>query len=197
MPKKEDLRVIKTKKNIEYTFFELLKTMPFEKVTVRLILEKALISKGTFYSHYLDKYDLAEKVVHQHLSKFQAGVAERLEGIQNNEDYDVLWSSLRESISTIIVDIKTLKKLHIGGMDIETSIKNILQEEINKFESLIERYEKQVKISANTLKSNQGNLQVARDDLQELRIENINLKNKLDELQKRNEELYAQVNAMV
>ncbi|MDD3055880.1 MAG: hypothetical protein PHE16_08360 [Aliarcobacter sp.] len=75
--------------------------------------------------------------------------------------------------------------------------KNILQEEITKFESLIERYEKQVKISANTLKSNQGNLQVARDDLQEMRIENINLKNKLDELQKRNEELYAQVNAMV
>lgn len=75
--------------------------------------------------------------------------------------------------------------------------KNILQEEIIKFESLIDRYEKQVKISANTLKSNQGNLQVARDDLQELRIENINLKNKLDELQKRNEELYAQVNAMV
>ena len=75
--------------------------------------------------------------------------------------------------------------------------KNILQEEITKFESLIERYEKQVKISANTLKSNQGNLQVARDDLQELRIENINLKNKLDEIQKRNEELYAQVNAMV
>ncbi|PUE64016.1 hypothetical protein [Arcobacter caeni] len=75
--------------------------------------------------------------------------------------------------------------------------KNILQEEITKFESLIERYEKQVKISSNTLKSNQGNLQVARDDLQELRIENINLKNKLDEFQKRNEELYAQVNAMV
>ena len=75
--------------------------------------------------------------------------------------------------------------------------KNILQEEITKFESIIERYEKQVKISSNTLKSNQGNLQVARDDLQELRIENINLKNKLDEFQKRNEELYAQVNAMV
>ena len=75
--------------------------------------------------------------------------------------------------------------------------KNIIQEEIVKFESLIDRYEKQVKISANTLKTNQGTLQVARDDLQELRIENINLKNKLDELQKRNEELYAQVNAMV
>ncbi|MDZ7819067.1 MAG: hypothetical protein U5K55_10825 [Aliarcobacter sp.] len=75
--------------------------------------------------------------------------------------------------------------------------KNILQEDLTKLESLMERYEKQVKISANTLKSNQGNLQVARDDLQELRLENINLKNRLDEIEKRNEELYAQVNAMV
>ncbi|MDX9960816.1 MAG: hypothetical protein RBS32_04995 [Aliarcobacter sp.] len=74
--------------------------------------------------------------------------------------------------------------------------KNILQEDLTKLESLIDRYEKQVKISANTLKNNQGNLQVARDDLQELRLENINLKNRVDDLEKRNEELYAQVNAM-
>ena len=75
--------------------------------------------------------------------------------------------------------------------------KNILQEDLTKLETLMERYEKQVKISSNTLKNNQGTLQVARDDLQGLRLENINLKNKLDELEKRNEELYAQVNAMV
>jgi len=75
--------------------------------------------------------------------------------------------------------------------------KNIIQEDMAKLESLIDRYEKQVKISSNTLKNNQGNLQVARDDLQELRLENMNLKNRLDELERRNEELYAQVNAMV
>jgi chromosome segregation ATPase len=75
--------------------------------------------------------------------------------------------------------------------------KNILQEDLLKLESLLDRYEKQVKISANTIKNNQGNLQVARDDLQELRLENMNLKNRLDDLEKRNEELYAQVNAMV
>lgn len=75
--------------------------------------------------------------------------------------------------------------------------KNIIQEDMAKLETLIDRYEKQVKISSNTLKNNQGNLQVARDDLQELRLENMNLKNRLDELERRNEELYAQVNAMV
>jgi predicted nucleic acid-binding Zn-ribbon protein len=75
--------------------------------------------------------------------------------------------------------------------------KNILQDDLTKLEILIDRYEKQVKISSNTLKTNQSNLQVARDDLQSLRVENINLKNRVDDLKKRNEELYAQVNTMV
>lgn len=75
--------------------------------------------------------------------------------------------------------------------------KNIIQEDMAKLETIIDRYEKQVKISANTLKTNQGNLEVARNDLQEIRIENINLKNRVEELEKRNEELYAQVNVMV
>lgn len=75
--------------------------------------------------------------------------------------------------------------------------KSIIEEDMVKLESLIERYEKQVKIGTNTLKTNQENLQVARDDLQALRLENINLKNKINDLQKRNEELFAQVNAIV
>ncbi|MCG3714816.1 hypothetical protein L5F64_04455, partial [Aliarcobacter butzleri] len=53
--------------------------------------------------------------------------------------------------------------------------KSIIEEDMVKLESLIERYEKQVKIGTNTLKTNQENLQVARDDLQALRLENINL----------------------
>lgn len=75
--------------------------------------------------------------------------------------------------------------------------KSIAEEDMVKLEALIERYEKQVKIGTNTLKNNQENLQVARDDLQELRLENIGLKNKINDLQRRNEELFAQVNAIV
>lgn len=133
MTKKEDLRVIKTKKNIEHTFIALLKEMSFEKITVRLILERALISKGTFYAHYLDKYDLAEKVVNQYLSLVRLGIKTRLEGIQNYESYNLLWSSLYDSISTIFVDIGALKKVHIEGIDVETSIKKIMRDEYVKY----------------------------------------------------------------
>ncbi|OCL82936.1 hypothetical protein [Arcobacter porcinus] len=75
--------------------------------------------------------------------------------------------------------------------------KALSEDEILKLEALIKRYEKQVKIGTKSLQNNQGNLQIARDDLQQLRMENITLKNRINDLQRRNEELYAQVNAII
>jgi len=75
--------------------------------------------------------------------------------------------------------------------------KNLVEEELKKLETIVDRYEKQVKVSASTLKNNHNNLQVARDDLQKLRLENMNQKHQVEDLEKRNEELYAQVNTMV
>lgn len=75
--------------------------------------------------------------------------------------------------------------------------KNIVEEENKKLQSIIDKYEKQVKISTGTLKNNQESLQVARDDLQKLRLENTELKHNVETSEKRIEELYAQVNTMV
>ena len=75
--------------------------------------------------------------------------------------------------------------------------KEIVEEENKKLTEIIDRYEKQVKISAGTLKNNQESLQVARDDLQKLRLENTELKHNVEVLERRNEELYSQVNTMV
>lgn len=75
--------------------------------------------------------------------------------------------------------------------------KDIVEEENKKLTEIIDRYEKQVKISAGTLKNNQESLQVARDDLQKLRLENTELKHNVEVLERRNEELYSQVNTMV
>jgi len=37
---------------------ELMNTMPFDKITVRLICEKAEVNRSTFYAHYTDIYDM-------------------------------------------------------------------------------------------------------------------------------------------
>lgn len=75
--------------------------------------------------------------------------------------------------------------------------KEIIEDEVNKQKTIIKKYEGQVKASGKVLKNNNDNLIVAREDLQKLKLENIELKHQLEEAEKRNEELYEQVNTMV
>ncbi len=58
MPKKEDLRVIKTKAGIRQAFLELCQKKPVSKITVTELAQAAMINKGTFYLHYNDIYAL-------------------------------------------------------------------------------------------------------------------------------------------
>ena len=58
-----DLRVIRTKKLIKDAFFSLIEEQGFEAVTVKQLTERAGINRGTFYSHYVDKFELMEKCV--------------------------------------------------------------------------------------------------------------------------------------
>jgi len=63
-----DLRVIKTRENIETTFLELLDKKSFSQITIGELISTCRISKGTFYYHYKDKYDLAEKLLKKQLA---------------------------------------------------------------------------------------------------------------------------------
>lgn len=56
-----DLRVIRTRAFIKNALIELIEEKGFEAITVKDITTKANINRGTFYSHYQDKYDLMAK----------------------------------------------------------------------------------------------------------------------------------------
>ncbi|BAQ24070.1 TetR/AcrR family transcriptional regulator [Streptococcus troglodytae] len=68
--KKTDSRVIKTRRCIEETFLKLLTEVPFEKLTTTRLIKECMISKGTFYAHYLDN-DLAEQLIDRELKFFE------------------------------------------------------------------------------------------------------------------------------
>lgn len=57
-----DLRVTKTKQNINKAFMVILSKKPFEKITIKELSNLACINKSTFYLHYKDIYDLRESV---------------------------------------------------------------------------------------------------------------------------------------
>lgn len=43
---------------MKQAMLELMNTMPFDKITVRLICERADVNRSTFYAHYADIYDM-------------------------------------------------------------------------------------------------------------------------------------------
>ncbi|MGB8455935.1 MAG: TetR-like C-terminal domain-containing protein [Anaerocolumna sp.] len=60
--KKLDRRVKYTKMVIKDSFIALLREKPISKITVKEICDDADINRATFYSHYMDQYDLLRKI---------------------------------------------------------------------------------------------------------------------------------------
>ena len=57
-----DRRIQKSEDAIQNSFFELLKEKSLNKITVAEICRRANIGRGTFYLHYIDVYDLYDKI---------------------------------------------------------------------------------------------------------------------------------------
>lgn len=66
-----DLRVIKTKENIEHQLLILLEKYPFDKITVTMIVQYSRINQSTFYRNYKDKYDLLNQIIEKITNELQ------------------------------------------------------------------------------------------------------------------------------
>lgn len=58
--KKEDARTRRTRDALGDALIDLLREKPFESITVQEVLDRAGVSRATFYTHYRDKEDLLE-----------------------------------------------------------------------------------------------------------------------------------------
>lgn len=65
--KSSDRRILKTQKAIRQALAELLQEKELRKITVQEIVDKADISRVTFYKYYLDVYDLYDKIENEML----------------------------------------------------------------------------------------------------------------------------------
>ena len=82
----EDIRIRKTITAIHDTFIEMLKEMPYEKITVKALCERALINKTTFYRYYPTLDDLLEELQ----SEYARPYAERTAGLRYPNDIEAL-----------------------------------------------------------------------------------------------------------
>ena len=126
--KSSDRRTLKTKKAIFQAFSELLKEKELRKITVQEIVDKADISRVTFYKYYLDVYDLYDKIESELLTNiglitlqladktFNEFFKELINYVYNNRvTFEMVFSpnvtnKLRDKLSRIIEGI--LKKIY-------------------------------------------------------------------------------------
>ena len=58
----ENKQYYRTHRAIQSAFLTLLSRKSFEKITVQDILDSTPVSRATFYKHFRDKYEIAEKI---------------------------------------------------------------------------------------------------------------------------------------
>lgn len=70
MPK-VDRRIIKSQEAIKKALIELMAEKDFDAVTIQDIADRADVSRGTVYLHYVDKYDLLDKLIEEHIHEMK------------------------------------------------------------------------------------------------------------------------------
>ncbi|MFT9191373.1 MAG: TetR/AcrR family transcriptional regulator, partial [Liquorilactobacillus sp.] len=68
---KNTIRTLATKQKIKNTFINLIESYSFDRLTVSNITREAAISRGTFYIHYTDKFDLLSKIENEISEEFK------------------------------------------------------------------------------------------------------------------------------
>ncbi len=56
-------QLVRTERAITNALIQLLKRKPFEKITVQDILDETPVTRATFYAHFRDKYEVAERML--------------------------------------------------------------------------------------------------------------------------------------
>lgn len=64
---KVDRRILKSQEAIKKAVIELMSQKSFDDITIQDISDRANVSRGTVYLHYVDKYDLLDKLIEEHI----------------------------------------------------------------------------------------------------------------------------------
>ncbi|AKG37113.1 TetR-like C-terminal domain-containing protein [Paenibacillus durus] len=65
---KVDRRIVRTQEAIKKAFLELMGEKNFDNITIQDISDRANINRATVYLHYLDKFDLLDKIMEEHIN---------------------------------------------------------------------------------------------------------------------------------
>ncbi|ETY74346.1 TetR/AcrR family transcriptional regulator [Lactiplantibacillus fabifermentans] len=127
-----DVRKIKTERDIQAAFLQLLVDKGFRQITVADVCGTALISRSTFYAHYLDKYDLLDQMVARYSALFAQRVSVRFQQMIDGE-IDALVHSLLADMAENRHAIQILFTVHEPEADLKANFDQMLFKEWQTF----------------------------------------------------------------
>jgi AcrR family transcriptional regulator len=116
MDKQIDPRILRTRKLIMDAFIELSMKKEFKNITIKDITTAATVNRATFYYHFIDKYDLLEKVLSESIMR---------EVIQEVSTHEV-------------INEETIEAIFLSIIKFQTSIRNQCQRSYEAFTPQIE-----------------------------------------------------------
>ena len=131
----EDLRIIKTKKNLYDSLIKLMSVKEFEDIKVSDICSLALINRSTFYAHFNDKYELLNSFIYDLKDDLQ-------EQISSNEKIDNLKNYYINMITVFLDHID--KNIDIYSMIVKNNSNSIVMDMISN--TLFEDIDKNLKL---------------------------------------------------
>ncbi|OXN01131.1 TetR/AcrR family transcriptional regulator [Bifidobacterium vansinderenii] len=110
----------KTRAKIRAAYIELLKSRGFEAMTVSAIVRTAGINRGTFYLHYVDKFDLQQRLLDDVIDDLTAIMlsGSPVAGVDNAEDI-FSTESIAEALRYIKRDYEFFDAVSGSGSDMQ------------------------------------------------------------------------------
>ena len=129
-----NVRKFKTNRDIKQAFIQLLSEKSFQKITIDNICETALISRSTFYSHFVDKYTLLDQIVSEYTRLFTIDVDQRFKQVeeQGQDPSDISFVEIHRNLENHRHEITVLFDVHEPGMDLFSN-RNFLIEHWSQF----------------------------------------------------------------
>jgi AcrR family transcriptional regulator len=120
MPKSpNDRRAIRTKKMIRNALSALIEEKGFGNISITDITTRADINRGTFYLHYIDKFDLLEQIENELLQELQ-------QHIKNTRLTDKVTIEFTDNVESVSKPIPYMKKVFEYVKENSVLIKAIL-----------------------------------------------------------------------
>ena len=114
---KKSPQFLRTHNAITNAMIHLLKDKPFEKITVQDILDETPVTRATFYAHYQDKYEIAEKMQEEYF-RIQKEVIQKLSTEKRSNYPNIIQQTYNRNRDLV----EALLKIHTDTVDLRNTL---------------------------------------------------------------------------